>query len=76
MKRIEYVKFGGPDVLQVRDFNLNDPLDDEVQIQTHFAGINFAEIMTRMGLYPGAPKPPSSIGGEASGIITKIGKNL
>jgi NADPH:quinone reductase-like Zn-dependent oxidoreductase len=76
MKRIEYVKFGGPDVLQVRDFNLNDPLDDEVQIQTHFAGINFAEIMTRMGLYPGAPKPPSSIGGEASGIITKIGKNI
>ena len=73
MKRIEYVKFGGPDVLQVRDFNLNDPLDKEVQIQSHFAGINFAEIMTRMGLYPGAPKPPSSIGGEASGIITKIG---
>ena len=76
MKRIEYVKFGGPNVLQVRDFNLNDPLDDEVQIQTHFAGINFAEIMTRMGLYPGAPKPPSSIGGEASGVITKTGKNI
>ena len=35
----------------------------------------FQEIMTRMGLYPGAPKPPSSIGGEASGIITKIGKS-
>ena len=76
MKRIEYMKFGGPDVLQVKDFNLGDPADDEVQIKTHFAGINFAEIMTRMGLYPGAPKPPSPIGGEASGVITKLGNNI
>ena len=76
MKRIEYIKFGGPDVLQVKDFNLEDPADDEVQIKTHFAGINFAEIMARMGLYPGAPKPPSTLGGEASGIIEKIGHNI
>jgi len=76
MKRIEYMKFGGPEVLQVRDFNLKEPKDNEVQIKTHFAGINFAEIMTRMGLYPGAPKPPSPIGGEASGIIEKIGSEV
>ena len=73
MKRIEYIKFGGPEVLQVKDFDLPEPKDNQVQIKTHFAGINFAEIMTRMGLYPGAPKPPSPIGGEASGIIQKIG---
>ena len=73
MKRIEYIKYGAPEVLQVRDFQLDNPKDNEVQIKTHYAGINFAEIMTRMGLYPGAPKPPSPIGGEASGIIEKIG---
>ena len=67
MKRIEYIKYGAPEVLQVRDFQLDNPKDNEVQIKTHYAGINFAEIMTRMGLYPGAPKPPSPIGGEASG---------
>tara|TARA_B100001123_G_C15254689_1_gene1004220 strand:+ start:665 stop:1690 length:1026 start_codon:yes stop_codon:yes gene_type:complete len=76
MKRIEYIKFGGPEVLQVKDFNLSDPKDNQVQIKTHFAGINFAEIMTRMGLYPGAPKPPSPIGGEASGIVEKVGSNV
>ena len=69
MKRIEYTKFGGPEVLKVVDFDINNPKSNEVQIKTHFAGVNFAEIMTRMGLYPGAPKPPSSIGGEASGIV-------
>ena len=76
MKRIEYTKFGGPEVLKVVDFDLEAPKANEVQIKTHFAGVNFAEIMTRMGLYPGAPKPPSSIGGEASGIIEKVGSDV
>ena len=76
MKRIEYIKYGGPEVLVVKDFTLDNPKDNEVQIKTSFAGINFAEIMTRMGLYPGAPKPPSPIGGEASGIIEKVGKDV
>jgi len=76
MKRIEYIKYGAPEVLQVKDFDLNELKDNEVQIKTHFAGINFAEIMTRMGLYPGAPKPPSPIGGEASGIIQKRGSKV
>jgi len=76
MKRIEYTKFGGPEVLKVVDFDLEAPKANEVQIKTHFAGVNFAEIMTRMGLYPGAPKPPSSIGGEASGVIEKVGADV
>ena len=73
MKRIEYIKHGGPDVLQVRIFNLEDPQDNQIQIKTSFSGINFADIMTRMGLYPGAPKPPHSIGAEASGVVEKVG---
>jgi len=76
MKRIEYIKHGAPNVLQVRDFTLGDPKDDQIQIKTSFSGINFADIMTRMGLYPGAPKPPSSIGAEASGVITKVGSTV
>jgi len=73
MKRIEYIKYGAPDVLQVRDFIIEPPQDNQIQIKTSFSGINFADIMTRMGLYPGAPKPPHSIGAEASGVIEKIG---
>jgi len=76
MKRIEYIKHGAPAVLQVRDFELENPQDDQIQIKTSFSGINFADIMTRMGLYPGAPKPPSPIGAEASGIITQVGSDV
>ena len=51
MKRIEYIKHGSPDVLQVKNFELPSPSENEIQIQTSFAGINFADIMSRMGLY-------------------------
>ena len=76
MKRIEYIKHGAPEVLQVRDFELGNPKDDQIQIKSSFSGINFADIMTRMGLYPGAPKPASSIGAEASGIVTHVGNGV
>ena len=76
MKRIEYIKHGSPDVLQVKNFELPSPSENEIQIQTSFAGINFADIMSRMGLYPGCPKPPHPIGAEASGVINKVGKNV
>ena len=76
MKRIEYIKHGAPEVLQVRDFTLEDPQNDQIQIKTSFSGINFADIMTRMGLYPGAPKPPNPIGAEASGVIIKAGDGV
>ena len=56
MKRIEYTKFGGPEVLKVVDFDLEAPKANEVQIKTHFAGVNFAEISYHFGTY--SPNPP------------------
>ena len=32
--------------------------------------------MARMKLYPGGPKPGSVLGGEVSGVIDKIGKDV
>ena len=76
MKRIEYSKFGGPEVLKVKEFSIKDPKPDEIQIKIHFAGVNFSDVMIRMGLYLGGPKPPSSLGSEASGIIIKVGNKV
>ena len=42
----------------------------------HYAGINFAEIMARMKLYPGGPKPGSTLGGEVSGVIEAMGQDV
>lgn len=76
MKSIILTKYGAPEVLQVKDLGNPSPKDDEVLIKVHYAGINFAEIMARMKLYPGGPKPGAILGGEISGVIQKLGKNV
>ena len=76
MKSVILTKYGAPEVLQVKEFKDIEPSDNEVRIKVHYAGINFAEIMARMKLYPGGPKPGSVLGGEVSGVIDKIGENV
>ena len=76
MKQIVISKYGSPEVLQVRNVEKPTPKSDEVLIKNHFSGVNFSEVMARMKLYPGAPKPPSTIGGECCGVIEAIGDNI
>ena len=76
MKSVILTKYGAPEVLKVKELKDLEPLNNEVRIKVHYAGINFAEIMARMKLYPGGPKPGSVLGGEVSGEIDKIGKDV
>lgn len=39
-------------------------------------GINFADLMARVGMYPDAPKPPSIVGYEVAGIVTAVGDGV
>ena len=74
MQAIEIKKTGGPEVLEIKNINLEDPKDGEVQIKHSAIGLNYIDIYHRSGLYP-LPLP-SGIGLEAAGIIEKTGKNV
>ena len=76
MKQVIISRYGPPEVLKIRENQIPEPGDHEVLIRVHYAGINFSEIMARMKLYPGAPKPPTTLGSEASGIIEKVGSSV
>ena len=76
MKQIVISKYGAPEVLQVRNAETPSPKSGEILIKNHFSGVNFSEVMARMKLYPGAPKPPCTIGGECSGVIEAIGQGV
>ena len=76
MKEVIITKYGPPDVLQVRELKTPIPNNNQVLVRNHFTGINFSEIMARMRLYPGAPKPPTTLGSEACGIIESVGKRV
>ena len=76
MKEIVITKYGSPEVLQIRERETPMPNNKEVLVRNHFTGINFSEIMARMRLYPGAPKPPATLGSEACGIVESIGEEV
>ena len=76
MKEVLITKYGPPEVLQVCEKPTPSPSKDEVLVRNHFTGINFSEIMARMRLYPGAPKPPTTLGAEGCGVIESVGENI
>jgi NADPH:quinone reductase-like Zn-dependent oxidoreductase len=74
MRVVEISKHGGPGVLRVHE--RPDPSIGKglVRIEVAAAGINFADVMARIGLYPEAPKPPCVVGYEVAGTILELGE--
>ena len=69
-------KFGGPEVLRLRSVPCLDPREGEIRVAVKAAGVNFADLMMRMGLYPEAPKPPFVPGYEIAGTVLKVGSGV
>jgi synaptic vesicle membrane protein VAT-1 len=67
---------GGPEVLQVQERPDPPVGPGEVRIAVKAAGINFADTMARVGLYPEAPKPPCVVGYEVAGDIESVGDGV
>lgn len=76
MRAIWITKSGGPEVLQVRTSPDPEPGPGQVRVRVKAAGLNFAEVMARQGLYPDAPKPPCIVGYEASGVVDALGDGV
>ena len=64
-------RYGPPEVLESQQLSDPQPKVGEVLIRVKAIGVNFADILQRMGLYPGAPKPPFIPGLEIAGVVEK-----
>lgn len=73
MRQVWITKAGPPEVLQVREAKDPEPGPGEVRIRVRAAGINFADLMARVGLYPDAPPIPCVVGYEVSGTVDAVG---
>lgn len=76
MRQVVITRYGAPDVLSLRDAPDPTPGEGEVRIAVRAAGVNFADLLARMGLYPDAPKPPFVVGYEVTGDIDAVGPNV
>ena len=69
MKAVEVHAIGGPETLHLIDVPTPVPGPEDILIEGESAGLNYADIMMRRGLYHGGPKPPFIPGFEAAGHI-------
>jgi NADPH:quinone reductase len=76
MKAVVISRFGGPEVLEVRD--MPDPVLSPGQelVRVQAGGVNFADMMTAQGGYHGTPKPPLVAGREFCGLREHIGQRV
>ncbi len=76
MRAITITKHGGPEVLKVVESA--DPVagPGQIRVRVKACGLNFAELMARVGLYPDAPKPPCVVGYEAAGLVDQVGEGV
>lgn len=73
LTQIQLVRPGKFNSLQlVNAATAKAPQKGEVVIKVRFSGLNFADIMMRLGLYPDAPSAPFCPGYEVSGEIIEV----
>ena len=76
MRQIVTSSTGGIEVLKVQEKPDPKPAADEVVIRVRAAGLNFADILSRQGLYPDSPPKPCVMGYEVSGVIESVGAGV
>jgi len=77
MRAVVITKHGDLSVLQVQQRpDPPPPGPGQVRIAVRAAGVNFADHLARVGLYPDAPKPPMVVGYEVSGTIEAVGDGV
>src|SRR5512137_931710 len=73
MRSVWITRHGGPEVLEVRETPDPVPGPGEVRVRVAAAGLNFADVMARLGLYQDAPPTPCVVGYEAAGVVDAVG---
>src|ERR1700753_1324670 len=77
MRAVVVTKRGDPSVLRVQQRpDPPAPGPGQLRIAVRAAGVNFADHMARVGLYPDAPKLPAGVGYEGAGTVDAVGDGV
>ena len=77
MKAIVISRFGGPEVLELREVPAPAPTRGDVRVRVRATAINRADLLQRAGFYPAPPDSPQDIPGlEFAGEIDAIGDGV
>ncbi len=76
MRQVVTTRNGGVEVLKVEEAPPPLPSAGQVVVRVKAAGLNFADILARQGLYPDAPKKPCVLGYEVAGVVEAVGQGV
>jgi len=76
MRQIWVPKAGPPEVLDLREAPDPEPAAGEVRIRVEASGVNFADILGRLGSYPDLPPMPVVMGYEVAGRVDVVGDGV
>jgi len=76
MKALVITNLSGPDALKVQNVPEPTPRKGQTMIRVAAGGVNFADLMTTKGGYPGTPPPPLIAGREFAGVEETSGRRV
>lgn len=76
MRGLRFHRHGGPEVLVWDELPVPEPGPGEVLIRSRGFAVNWADLMERAGVYPGAPDPPYVMGHDLAGDIVAHGPGV
>ena len=76
MRAVVLESYGGPEVLTLRDVPDPVPGPDEVVVRVAATAVNRADLLQRMGLYPGPPMDHEIPGMELAGLVESVGQRV
>jgi NADPH:quinone reductase len=76
MKAIVVTRFEGLDGLELHEVPEPVAAADQVLVKVEAVGVNFADIRSAMGRYPGGAMPPYIAGREFAGIVESTGQRV
>lgn len=77
MRAVVITRPGGPEVLEIQDVQMPQPMGEQVRVRVRAAGLNRADLSQRQGNYPAPPGSPSDIPGmEFAGEIDAVGPQV
>jgi NADPH2:quinone reductase len=74
--RVVVTALGGPEVLQYIEEAMPTPGPGQVRVRILAAGVSYADVLMRRGLYPDTPRPPFSPGYDIVGDVDATGDGV
>jgi len=76
MRSVWITRTGPPEAMEVRETPDPAPGPGQALIRVRASGVNFADVMARLGLYPDAPPRPCVVGYEVAGTVEALGPGV